>query len=413
MVSVNYIVLGAALLLTAIGIIGMFGFRKSSDNNKPEDTKYLREIFSRDQKIHNLQTKIDNLNKLNDRYLSFMIKIPSIIQRLNSTLHIDEIAQAIVQLTSDIIPAKNVEFYCLDRATNMLTITYSINQENTRQVSYAVGEGLIGMAAQQRMIKMKGQVRKMSAFDSHLWMAVPITFKDRLFGVVGIGQAEELFGSESDVMRMVADIAGSALMNQTMLGEAKEKANTDSLTGLNNRYYLLQMAQKFMERAVRECIPISVLFFDIDNFKHYNDTNGHDEGDKLLKKLSDLINSLTLKDSVIARYGGEEFIVMLLGISKEDSFIYAEKLREKIAGYPFINREKQPLGCISISGGIAGFPTDGDAIPKVIQLADTALYQAKSEGRNRILMYKSMYLSDAVFAYNGHPADKSLPHYET
>jgi diguanylate cyclase (GGDEF)-like protein len=408
----NYIVIGGALLLTAMVIAIMVSFGKSSDNKGQEDSKYLKEILSRDQKIQNLQTRIDNLSKLNDRYLSFMIKIPSIIQRLNSTLRFDEIIQSIVQLISDIIPTKNVEFYCLDRATNMLTVTYSLNQAHSRKVSYALGEGLIGMAGQQRMIKLKEQLRKMSAFDSHLWMAVPITFKDRLFGVVGIGQAEQLFGSESDVMRMVADIAGAALMNHTMLGEAKEQANTDSLTGLNNRYYLLQMAQNFMERAIRECLPISVLFFDIDHFKHYNDTNGHDEGDKLLKGLSDLISSLALKNSVFARYGGEEFIVMLLGVSKEDSFTYAEKLREKVAAHPFMNREKQPLGYISISGGVASFPTDGDTIHKIIQLADAALYQAKAEGRNRVVMYKSMGLSDSVFAYSEDPSDRSLPHYE-
>jgi len=409
----NLVLIGVSLFIAVLIIIFLVSGRKSSDRKEPENVKYLKEILTRDHKIQNLQTKVENLNTLNDRYLSFMIKIPSIIQRLNSTYHLNEITQSIVQLISDIIPTKHVEFYCLDRATNMLTVTYSLNQENTRKVSYALGEGLIGMAAQQRMIKLKEQVRKMSAFDSHLWMAVPITFKDRLFGVVGIGQAEQLYGSENDVMRMIADIAGSALMNQAMLGEAKEKANTDSLTGLYNRYYLLQMAQNFMERAGRESIPISILFFDIDHFKHYNDANGHDQGDKLLKELSDLISGLTLNNSVFARYGGEEFIIMLLGVSKEDSFAFAEMLREKIADHPFVSREKQPLGCISISGGVASFPTDGDSIPKIIQLADTALYQAKSEGRNRIAMYKSRYLSDPVFEFNERPVNESLLHFKS
>ena len=408
----NYIVIGTALLLAVFCIIVLFGFKKSSAKKKPEETKYLREILSRDQKIQNLQAKIDNLNKLNNRYLSFMINIPSIIQRLHSTLQLHEIAQSVVRLISDIIPTKNVEFYSLDRATNLLTVTCSINQDHIRNVSYALGDGLVGIAAQQRMIKLKEQVRSMSAFDSHLWMAVPVAFKGRLFGVIGIGQGEQHSGSEGDIMKMIADIAGAALMNQAMLGEAKEKANTDSLTGLNNRYYLLEMAQNFMERAIRESIPISVFFFDIDHFKHYNDINGHNEGDNLLKGLSDLLSSLGLKNSVLARYGGEEFIVMFLGISKEDAFTYADKMRDKVAAHPFLNREKQPLGCISISGGIASFPTDGDTVPKVIQHADTALYQAKSEGRNRVVMYKSRNLCDSVFEYNELPANESLPHYE-
>jgi diguanylate cyclase (GGDEF)-like protein len=412
MLSVIYLIIGSAILLTAILIIYVVGIRKSSDKKNPEDKKYLKEILSRDQKIHDLQAKIDHLDKLHDRYLSFMIRIPTIIQRLNSTFQLNEIAQSIVKLTSDIIPTKNIEFYCLDKATNILRITYSTNQENTRKVSCALGEGLVGTAAQQRMIKLKGRIGNTSAFDSHLWMAVPITFKDRLFGVIGVGQPEQLSGNESDIMKMVADVAAVALMNQTMLVEAKEKANTDSLTELNNRYYLLQTAQSFMEIAIRECIPISVIFFDVDHFKHYNDANGHDNGDKLLKELSELIRSFTLKNSVLARYGGEEFIIMTLGISKEDFFAYSEKLREKVANYPFMNREKQPLGCISISGGIASFPTDGDTISKIIQLADSALYRAKSEGRNRVVMYKSKYISDSVFTHNRHPSDESLTHSE-
>jgi diguanylate cyclase (GGDEF)-like protein len=147
------------------------------------------------------------------------------------------------------------------------------------------------------------------------------------------------------------------------------------------------MAQTFIEKALRENTPISIFLFDIDNFKHYNDTNGHDEGDKLLVELSDLVRSVTRKNSVIIRYGGEEFLVMLPAISKEDASVYAERFREGVSSHPFLHGAKQPLGCVSISGGIASFPIDGETIFKVIQHADKALYQAKSEGKNRIKQY--------------------------
>jgi diguanylate cyclase (GGDEF)-like protein len=156
------------------------------------------------------------------------------------------------------------------------------------------------------------------------------------------------------------------------------------------------MAQNFVEKAIREGTPISIFLFDIDNFKHYNDTNGHDEGDKLLRELSEIVRTVTRKNSVIVRYGGEEFIVMLPGITKEDALIYAERLREKIAEYPFMHRENQPLGCVSISGGVASFPIDGDSIYKVIQLADMSLYKAKSEGRNRVIMHQPYLFSESV-----------------
>lgn len=405
----NYIVL-SAIILTIIVIIITYQIvrsikrsNKQKNGNKDHETQYLREILSRDQKIHTLETMNNNLNKLNDRYLSFMIKIPIVVQRLNTTLKVEEVISSIIQLVSDIIPTNKVELYYLDITDNLLKKISSINPEENGKVTYAIGEGLIGMAAQHRMIKLKKhfdkthtQKKDTQEFASQIWMAVPIIFKDRLFGVIGIGQVKQPVGNESDIMKMIADIAGVALINQAMLGEAKEKANTDSLTGLNNRYYFLQVSQAFVEKAVRESTSISFFMFDIDNFKHYNDTNGHNEGDRLLKELSDVIRGVTRKNAVIVRYGGEEFLVMLPGISKEDAFIYAERLREKVSTYPFAHREKQPLGCVSISGGVASFPNDGDTIFKIIQLADESLYKAKSEGRNRVIAHKPKQFSGEI-----------------
>jgi diguanylate cyclase (GGDEF)-like protein len=371
--------------------------RKQQNEDKEQHATYLKEILTRDREIQTIRGKLDDLNQLNDRYLSFLVRIPTVVQRLNATLKVEEIILSIIDLVTDIIPTKVVECYLLDSADNLLK-KVSLMEEEKR----AIGEGMIGIAAQQRMIqvrehfnKMHGSKETVQEIDSHLWMAVPIQFKDRLLGVIGIGAISRQAGNESDLMKMIADIAGVALLNQTMLGEAKHKANTDSLTGLNNRNYLFHMAQNFVEKAIREGTPISLFLFDIDNFKHYNDTNGHDDGDKLLQELSEIVRTVTRKNSVIVRYGGEEFIVMLPGITKEDAFIYAERLREKIALYPFAHRQTQPLGYVSISGGVASFPFDGESIYKVIQLADMALYKAKAEGRNRVIMHKPYLFSES------------------
>lgn len=117
--------------------------------------------------------------------------------------------------------------------------------------------------------------------------------------------------------------------------------------------------------------------------------NGHQAGDRLLVELSALLTRLFRKSSVVARFGGEEFIVLLSDITKQDAFAYAERVRKEIESYPFLHREKQPLGCISLSGGLAGFPNDSGSINKVIDLADKALYKAKADGRNRILEYST------------------------
>jgi diguanylate cyclase (GGDEF)-like protein len=405
---IQYIILSISLLavFTIVIIAYLKGrsvgrIEKQVSDKKERDTTYLREILSRDQQIQTLIGRIDNLNELNNRYLAFMLKVPAVVQRLNATLNFDEIISSITNLIGDIVPTDKIEIYILDEADNLLKKVPFQGQNQEGQISYALGDGVVGMAAHNRMIMINRFDKKGSpgrkdiqSSDSGLWMAVPIIFRDSLLGVIGIGEIKNAIGNEGDLIKMIADIAGVALLNQALLGEAKQEANTDPLTGLNNRRYFFKMAQNFVEKSIREGSPISIFLFDIDHFKHYNDTNGHGEGDNVLKEISKLLQGASRKTSAIARYGGEEFIVMLPGISKEDAFLYAERFREKISTHPFPHREKQPLGCVSISGGIASFPTDGDSIRKVIQLVDAALYQAKSAGRNRIIMHKPYLFSD-------------------
>ena len=393
---VFYVLIGIA---AGIVISGLFFILRSSKRRELIDNQNrlsLKEIIDRDRQIKNLGAKLNKLSELNSRYLSFVLRVPSIIQRLNSTLKLQEIVLSVIELVNNIVVTDKVELYLFDASNNVLKKQSAQNKNQQEQITCALGEDLMGVAAEQRFILMREHFKKLypqqqsnKDSKSELWMAVPIIFKDRLLGVIGIGEIEApLVGNESDLMKMIADIAGVALLNQMMLNEAQHSANTDALTGLNNRNYFYKMAQYNMERSLREGTVISCFLFDIDNFKHYNDTNGHNEGDKLLVELGQLIRESSRKNVTVARYGGEEFIVMLPGISKEEAFIYAERLRERIAQHPFQHREKQPLGFVSISGGIASFPEDGDSMDKVIQHADMSLYTAKSMGKNRVFIHE-------------------------
>jgi diguanylate cyclase (GGDEF)-like protein len=389
--AVIVLVVSALFFARHYGWIG-----KRQESFRGHDSPYLKEIIDRDRQIKNLNIKINKLAELNSRYLSFMFRVPSVIQRLNTTLKLQEIALSVIELVGNVVVTEKVELFLFDASSNELK-KISINDKvQEDKVSYALGEDLIGAAAEHRFVMMREHFSRIynkknviGATRQEFWMAVPIIFRDRLLGVIGIGEIENPDGNESDLLTMIADIAGVALFNQIILNDAQHKANTDSLTGLNNRNYFFQMAERHVEKSLRDGTVISVFLFDIDNFKHYNDTNGHGEGDKLLIELSKLMRSASRKESTVARYGGEEFVVMLPGISKEEASIYAERLREKISQHPFRHREKQPLGFVSISGGVASFPEDGDSINKVIQLADVSLYQAKSAGKNRVFTHQA------------------------
>jgi diguanylate cyclase (GGDEF)-like protein len=224
-------------------------------------------------------------------------------------------------------------------------------------------------------------------------MAAPILFDNQILGVIAIGEPGSSNGTEKDLLSIVAQIAGVMLYHQSFLVRARHNADTDVLTGLHNRRYFYRMSRRFVEKATQERTSISILLIDLDHFKNYNDTNGHDEGDRLLIEFSGLLRGCTPDDAVVARYGGEEFIVVLPDVSTDDAFQYADYLRNAVANHPFPHRETQPFGFLSISGGVACFPNHGRSIQEVVRLADAALYKAKKSGRNRIVAHSS-YLFD-------------------
>jgi diguanylate cyclase (GGDEF)-like protein len=143
------------------------------------------------------------------------------------------------------------------------------------------------------------------------------------------------------------------------------------------------------ERCIRTREPYSVVFCDVDHFKHYNDRNGHPAGDALLAQLARVIQKQCRKSDLAARYGGEEFVVLCRATGKEGALIFAERLREKVATEPFPEGHAQPLGKISISMAVATFSEDGATPEQVVEAADQALYESKRAGRNRVTAAKA------------------------
>jgi diguanylate cyclase (GGDEF)-like protein len=124
---------------------------------------------------------------------------------------------------------------------------------------------------------------------------------------------------------------------------------------------------------------------DLDNFKHYNDTNGHLAGDKLLQQIAGILRQEIREQDTVARFGGEEFVVLLHQVGGEEAFEAAERIRRAIAEYPFPNGTKQPLGRVSASLGMSCFPDEAMDLELLILKADQALYAAKEQGRNRVV----------------------------
>lgn len=161
----------------------------------------------------------------------------------------------------------------------------------------------------------------------------------------------------------------------------QQLAWVDALTGCHNRRSL----EKVLQMACESDEPFAVAMFDVDHFKHYNDTNGHPEGDRALQTLARLLQRRLRANDVLARYGGEEFCLILRDVGPEVAPVVLERLRSNITEYAFPFEEKQPLGNFTVSMGLAMYPADGHSPETLIKAADERLYEAKRQGRNRLI----------------------------
>src|SRR5439155_7688180 len=162
---------------------------------------------------------------------------------------------------------------------------------------------------------------------------------------------------------------------------------TDPLTGLLNRRYLEERLTEELNRSKRYSYPMSCLMIDIDDFKSYNDRNGHQAGDVALKITAHSFNAALRSADIACRYGGEEFCILLPQTSLTEAGVIAERMRQRVTETDYPYGKSQPLGIVSVSIGVSTFAKHIDTAESIIAAADRALYSAKRLGKNRIEFY--------------------------
>lgn len=228
----------------------------------------------------------------------------------------------------------------------------------------------------------------------------PLVFDQETLGMILV-QHPRRSGDAKTVLRLIAQSGAQVLHTATQVGRMKQTAEMDGLTRIHNKKHMEQVLNDLVYRAACAAYdrraagqpqpppPVSVFLFDIDNFKHYNDTNGHLAGDELLRDLAALVTQSIRKDDAFGRFGGEEFLLVLPNTAAAQSMMVAEKVRSLIAAQPFPFASRQPLGRISVSGGVAEYPNDGIDAAGILHAADEALYEAKRSGRDRVFRAKA------------------------
>ena len=187
-------------------------------------------------------------------------------------------------------------------------------------------------------------------------------------------------------VNFAADIA-LALANLRLRETLRTQSTRDSLTGLFNRRYLTESLDREVRRADRNARPLGIVMLDLDQFKPFNDTHGHEAGDALLRAFGRFMQKNTRGEDIACRYGGDEFVILLVDADLEVARRRAEELREGF-GKMVVRHLNHKLDSVSFSMGLAAFPVHGATSEDLLAAADEALYDAKAKGRNRVSVYK-------------------------
>jgi diguanylate cyclase (GGDEF)-like protein len=169
--------------------------------------------------------------------------------------------------------------------------------------------------------------------------------------------------------------------------QAQASIYRDELTGLYNYRYFREYLAREIQRGERHNPPLSLVMIDLDNFKHYNDRNGHEAGNHALTMIASLLNQAIRKTDISARYGGEEFVLVLPSTPKTNAHQVATRACRMIESHAFPHEERQPGGILTVSMGIATYPADSRSADDLVRCADSAMYCAKERGKNQIFLF--------------------------
>jgi diguanylate cyclase (GGDEF)-like protein len=263
------------------------------------------------------------------------------------------------------------------------------------KIALSEEEGLIPLAALEGMpfdivdekarMKLGERLLDLLRLRHEKFVVVPLKARDKVVGVLLADNSftkKEITRDDIRILSMFANHAGLAIDNSRLYEHTLLQSHTDGLTRLWNHGYLQYLLSAEIKRSSLLNSPVSLLLIDIDNFKNYNDTIGHQAGDEVLKSVAQILRDNSRRGDIVARYGGEEFVTVLPGTDKKDAFLTAEKLRTAVEKHRFTGEDVQPGRTLTISIGISTYPEDAKDNRELIFNADMALYQAKRLGKN-------------------------------
>lgn len=400
---ISYVGVSISFLLLGFFIAFLF----KSSKKEQLISQYKDELYHGETAFREMIETISRLKTESKNLSNFFMHLPEFAKNINSNLDRRNIPPLLLKLIKQMFSPEQILIFLIGQNRQKLNLVEhkGLKSVDKKNVTIEVGEGRIGWVAENQIVMSNSDFQNEGRFGSgalkqihqHLQceLLAPMIHEGETLGVISIGGLPKYRPKEEKmILKMIADLGSIALNNAILFNSIQIAANHDGLTKLMNRKYFMQKLGLEINKAEKDNAPISIFIFDIDDFKAYNDSNGHLAGDEALKIMGRLLSETVREDDFVARYGGEEFILALPNTPKKGALVVAEKIRKMFEEYNFPNQETLPMRRMTISGGISSFPSDGRSSTDLINHADQALYQAKAKGKNSIVSYETIYFGD-------------------
>jgi len=316
-------------------------------------------------------------------------------QRLIAHLHPDHLLQDVGNELRRLLPFDRLTLWIYARQEAHLQSVGVYPQQSRDGIpTYLEANGVLGKVLdEQKPLVLAHVVAErlpdlQEHFRGHL-LVTPLSVRDYPWGLLILERDpnwEPFARADYEAIEVLVEHLAILLENLRLYRQTAELAVRDGLTGLLNHRRWHERLQEELSRSLRYHHPLTLLMIDVDYFKRYNDTYGHQQGDELLRQIAEILRQNIRQSDIAGRYGGEEFAVILPETDKESAAVLAQRLCEVVARTPFPGYPGGPPVRCTVSIGVASYPEDALTVSDLIAAADTALYRAKRFGKNRVVI---------------------------
>ena len=339
------------------------------------------------------------LNKDLKRKIFDLNAVLGMVSNLYSVSEEERLFSVFSKMMQDHLRAKSVLIMLPEEKAHDIVAKYSFGTQLGNLADFRIekGKGLYGWIRNEKELWSLYDLRKFSEeeilrelLSEGFQIGAKLFFTQDRFGLVLLG--EKLDGSkyrqiELQILAILVSMVGITYKNIKHYKTIEELSYTDSMTELYNYRYFYKRLTEEVFRAKRFSRKLALVIFDIDDFKIYNDTYGHQAGDQVLKQLGELLSHIVRSIDVVSRYGGDEFCVIMPESDQDECFKFMERLRKAIMNHSFKDQNGGHEHNITVSLGGAIYPYDARTVDRIIYCADMVLLKAKSLGRNKSMMY--------------------------